>query len=43
MEVSFLTFWAGGKGNGQLRKPAFEDGVIGDYLVLSEEHAVLHV
>lgn len=30
-------------GNGQPRKPAFEDGVIGDYIVLSEEHAVLHV
>ncbi|WP_405106512.1 hypothetical protein MHH28_24940 [Paenibacillus sp. FSL K6-1217] len=30
-------------GSGQPRKPAFEDGVIGDYLVLSEEHAVLHV
>ncbi|MEK3761833.1 hypothetical protein [Paenibacillus sp. FSL R7-0337] len=30
-------------GNGQPRKPAFEDGVTGDYIVLSEEHAVLHV
>ncbi|WP_340021024.1 hypothetical protein MHI24_18650 [Paenibacillus sp. FSL K6-1096] len=30
-------------GNGQPRKPAFEDGVIGDYIVLSEENAVLHV
>lgn len=31
------------QGNGGPRKPAFEDGVIGDYIVLSEEDAVLHV
>lgn len=30
-------------GSGGPRKPAFEDGVIGDYIVLSEEDAVLHV
>lgn len=30
-------------GSSQPRRPAFEEGVIGDYIVLSEEHAVLHV
>lgn len=31
------------QGNGEPRKPAFEEGVIGDFIVVSEEYAVLHV
>ncbi|CAH1194132.1 hypothetical protein PAECIP111892_01421 [Paenibacillus auburnensis] len=30
-------------GNGEARKQAFQQGVIGDYIILSEKNAVLHV
>lgn len=30
-------------GNGEPRKPAFEEGVIGTFIVFSQENAVLHV